>query len=34
MISTTCKTNIDIVTSSKSDRNEAVVVMQIKFTEI
>ena len=34
MKSITCKTNIDIVTSSKRDRNETVVVMQINFTEL
>ena len=34
MKSITCKTNIDIVTSSKRDRNDAVVVMKINFTEI
>ena len=28
------KANIDIVTSSKHDRNDAAVVMQIKSTEL
>ena len=30
----TCKANIDIVTSSKRDRNYAADVMQINFTEL
>ena len=34
MKSVTCRANIDIVTGSKSDRKEAAVVMQIKFTEL
>ena len=33
MKSITRKANIDIVTSSKRDWNEAAVVMQINFTE-
>ena len=34
MKSITCKANIDIVTSSKRDRNGAAVVMQKNFTEL
>ena len=35
MKSTTCKANINIVTSSKTrDRNDSVVVKQINFTEL
>ena len=34
MKSITCIANIDIVTSSKIDRKEPAVVMQIKFTEL
>ena len=32
--SITCNTNIDIVTSSKRDRNDDAVVMQKNFTEL
>ena len=34
MKSMTCKANNDIVTSSKRDRNDAAVVMQINFIEL
>ena len=34
MKSITCNANIDIVTSSKRDRNGAAVVMQKNFTEL
>ena len=34
MKSITCKENIDIVTSSKRDWNEAAVMMQINFTQV
>ena len=32
--SITCKVNIDIVTTSRRDRNNTAVVMQINFTEL
>ena len=34
MKSITCKANTDIFTSSKRDKNEAAVVMQINFTKL
>ena len=34
MKSFTCKASNDIVISSKHDRNEAAVVMQVNFTEL
>ena len=34
MQSFTCKANINIVTSSKRDRNYAAVVMQINFIDL
>ena len=34
MKSITCKANIDIITSSTRDRNDAVVVKQINFIEL
>ena len=34
MKSNTCKTNIDIVTSSKLDRNDDAIVIRINFSEL